>query len=58
MIGEIRKALVAALTGFLGPLVLALDDGGVSAQEWAKIALATVVALGAVWAVPNDPPKL
>lgn len=47
------KAIVGALVAALTALVAALNEGGVSAQEWAQAAIAGLVALGAVWAVPN-----
>lgn len=50
---KIAKALVAALTAGLGSLATALADNAVSAEEWSTIALTAVVALGAVWGVPN-----
>lgn len=46
------KAIVGAIITGLGSLQIALD-GGVTTQEWVGVALATLVALGAVWAVPN-----
>lgn len=47
------KAIVAAVIAGLGTLVTALTDETVTASEWATIALATVVALGAVFGIPN-----
>ena len=46
------KAFVGAAVAGLGSLQIALD-GGITAQEWVGVAIATLVALGAVWAVPN-----
>lgn len=43
-------ALVAGLTALLPKL-----DGGVTAAEWVTAAVAFLVALGVVWAVPNAP---
>ena len=51
------KAIVAAVVAGLGSLYQALDNGHVSGQEWVAAALATLVALGAVWGVPNLDPK-
>ena len=51
------KAIVGALVAGLGSLYTALTDGGVSAQEWVAVAIATLVALGTVWGVPNLDPK-
>lgn len=51
------KALVASLTTGLGSLYQALDNDVVTAQEWVGVAIATLGALGAVWAVPNRDPE-
>ena len=50
------KAAVGALIAGLGSLYQALDNGGVSAQEWTAVAIATLAALGIVWGVPNLDP--
>ena len=50
------KSLTAALVAGLGVLALALEDSAVSAGEWVNVAIATLTALGAVWAVPNKDP--
>lgn len=47
------KALVGAVVAGLTSLQAALDDGGITAQEGIGAAVATLVALGVVWAVPN-----
>ena len=47
------KAIVGALVAGLTSLQAALDDGGITAQEGVGAAIATLVALGVVWAVPN-----
>lgn len=50
------KAITGTLIAFLGALGTALTDkNGVSGAEWAVIALATVIAAGAIWGVPNAP---
>lgn len=46
----VTGALVAGLTALLPAL-----DAGVTAAEWVTAAVAFLVALGAVWAVPNAP---
>ena len=51
------KAFVAALVAALGSLYQALDDNTVTGQEWVAAILAGLVALGAVWGVPNLDPK-
>ena len=50
------KAAVGALIAGLGSAATAVTDGHVTAAEWIAIALATLVALGAVWGVPNAAP--
>jgi hypothetical protein len=51
------KAIVGALIAGLGSLYQALDKGGVTAQEWVAVAIATLAALGVVWGTPNLDPK-
>jgi hypothetical protein len=48
------KSISAALVTGLGSLYQALDgDGHVTGQEWVAVAMATLTALGVVFAVPN-----
>jgi len=54
--GLYAKALVGALIAGLGALAVALADNDVTSAEWVMVASATLVALGAVWAVPNATP--
>lgn len=49
------KAIAAAVVTGLGALQLAYIDNVVTNQEWVGIAIATVVALAAVFAIPNTP---
>jgi hypothetical protein len=49
------KAITGAVVAGLTSLQAALDDGGITAQEGVTAAIATLVALGLVWAVPNTP---
>jgi hypothetical protein len=51
------KAITAAVVAGLGVLALALEDGVVDPNEWVNVAIATLVGLGAVYAVPNTPKK-
>lgn len=51
------KAVAAAVVTGLGTLQVAYTDNVVTDQEWVGVVIATVVALGAVWAVPNKPPS-
>lgn len=51
------KAIVASLVAGLTALLTALDDDSVTAQEWVTAGIAALVALGAVYAVPNTTPK-
>lgn len=49
------KAIVGAVVAGLTALQAALDDDGITAQEGIGAAIAALVALGVVWAVPNRP---
>lgn len=49
------KAVVGALVAGLSALLPGLEDGALSGPEWVTAAVAALVALGAVWAVPNTP---
>lgn len=50
-----RKAILGALAAGLAALGTALADGQVTGEEWTRVAVAAVVTLGAVYAVPNRP---
>lgn len=50
---KIAKALVATAVAGLGALSTALVDDRISQGEWVTVATAAVVALGAVWGIPN-----
>lgn len=50
------KAIVGAAIAGLSSLHQAWDADGVTGQEWVGVAVATLVALGAIWAVPNKAP--
>lgn len=56
--GVIAKALIAALIAGLGALGAVLVDdkslGDVTDGQWVAIVLATLVALGTVYRVPNS----
>jgi hypothetical protein len=47
------KAIIAALVAGLSSVAVALEDGHITAQEGVTAAIATLVALGAVAAIPN-----
>lgn len=47
------KAIVGAAVAGLTALGTALADDQVTATEWVTAAIATLAALGLVWAVPN-----
>jgi len=49
------KAVAAAVITGLGALQIAYADNRITDQEWVGIGIATLVALGGVWAVPNKP---
>ena len=51
------KAFIAALVAGLGVIGASLGDGGaITAQDWVSAAIAFLVALSAVFAVPNQIP--
>lgn len=50
---KIAKAVVAAVVSAGGALGTALADDRVTSSEWAAVLVAGVVALGAVYGVPN-----
>jgi len=52
--GKYAKAVVGGVTAGLSSLIVALDDQVVSYQEMTTAAVAAIVALGIVGAVPND----
>ena len=58
-IAPYAKAVIAALVAGLGSLGAVLVDdkslGDVTDGQWIAVALAFLVALGAVFAVPNSP---
>jgi ABC-type Na+ efflux pump permease subunit len=49
------KAVSAALIAFLSAIAAALAQDGISSQEWITAAIAFIVGLGAVFAIPNKP---
>jgi hypothetical protein len=49
------KAIVGAVIAGATALLPALDDNAITSTEWLITAIATVAALGVVWAVPNKP---
>lgn len=49
------KAIVGALVAGLTAYGTALADDKVTTVEWVGVAVATLAALGVVWAVPNKP---
>ena len=51
------KAFVGALIAGLGSAQQALDDGSITTQEWVAVAVATLLGLGIVAAVPNRKPS-
>ncbi len=53
-IGQYSKSLIAAVIAGLTTYQTALLDGTVNQNEWISIAVATVLALGAVFTVSND----
>ena len=56
-IAPYAKALIAALVAGLGVIGASLADGGaLTAQDYVSAAIAFLVALGVVFAVPNQIP--
>jgi hypothetical protein len=55
-IPTVAKAIVAGATAFSGAFATAYADQKVDTGEWLIIAIATVIAMSAVWAVPNAKP--
>jgi hypothetical protein len=49
------KAVTGALIAFLSAIAAALAQDGISGQEWITAAIAFLVGLGAVFAIPNIP---
>ncbi|MGH3503874.1 MAG: hypothetical protein ACRDQA_23710 [Nocardioidaceae bacterium] len=58
MIGLYAKAGAGVVVAGLGATVTALDDGLITGPEWVGIVVTVLVALGAVWAVPNLPGRV
>lgn len=54
--GKYAKAIVGALATGLTALLPALDDGAITTAEWVVVGIATIGALGVIWAVPNKAP--
>jgi hypothetical protein len=52
--GRYAKAIIGALVAGAGAWGTAVADGQVTAQEWSGVVAAFLVALGAIWAVPNS----
>lgn len=50
-----RKAIAAGLIAGLGAITTALADDLVTTQEWVTAIVAAVVAVGAVYQIPNRP---
>lgn len=49
------KAFVGALVAGLSALAVGLADDNITGEEWLTAGVATLTALGVVWAVPNKP---
>lgn len=48
------KAIVGALAAGLGSLAASLDAGSLTAQSYIYAAITALVALGAIYVVPNQ----
>ena len=53
-IAPYAKAVIGALIAGLTAIGTALTDGGISPAEWVAAAIAFLVALGGVYAIPNS----
>lgn len=51
------KALIAAVVAGLSVILNSLNAGSLTARDYVAAVIAFLVALGAVFAVPNTPPK-
>lgn len=49
------KAAIAGAVAFSGAVAVGYTDGAMSAAEWWTASSAALVALGAVFGVPNTP---
>ena len=49
------KAITAALVAGLSVILTALDQGGLHSRDYVSAAIAFLIALGAVYSVPNKP---
>ena len=56
-IPTVAKAIAAGATAFGGAFATAINDGSVTSGEWVTIVVATIVAVAAVWGVPNKQPS-
>lgn len=55
-IKTIAKAIAAGAAAFGAAFAAAAVDEAITGNEWVTIAIATVVAIAAVWAIPNADP--
>lgn len=52
-VARYAKAITGAAVAGLSVVATSMADDKVTSAEWVGAAIATLVALGAVWAVPN-----
>ncbi len=52
------KAAYAGVVAFLGGLLVAIAEAGISSQEWITIALATTLAVGGILGLQKAPPTV
>lgn len=50
---QYAKAIIGSLIAGLSTLSADLADGSLSPIEWVGVAIAALVALGAIWGVPD-----
>jgi hypothetical protein len=56
-IKTVAKAIAAGAAAFGAAFAAAAVDESITSSEWVTIAIATVVAIAAVWAIPNAAPE-
>jgi hypothetical protein len=54
-VAKVAKAITAAAVMF-GAMYDALSPGGITADEWVRLAVSIIVATAGVWLIPNGPP--
>lgn len=53
LIPTIAKSIVAGATALGSTFAVAIAENGVSSSEWVTIVVAVIIAMFAVWRIPN-----